>query len=252
MSSELKVAVRAAEEACDVLLRHLRDGVVAKWKGARDPVSVADLDAEAVIRATVRETFPDDVVVGEEGDQLPEAQVAGTRRWYVDPLDGTVNFLRGRRRWAVSIAFCSERDDIDAAVVAQPLTEEVFTAARGQGALRNGVPIHTSDVTEADEAVVCVGPNAHRVVDIERLWATVLSGRVTGCTSLDLCDVACGRADAHVSAGQGRWDLAAGSLIAAEAGATTLSEDLIATSGPTHGGVVVAGGLLPALRPFLR
>lgn len=249
---ELDVAVYAARQAAKVLVRHFEAGVTAEWKGDRDPVSVADREAEELVRGLLAEAFPDDLIVGEEGNAPSEEVVSSRRRWYVDPLDGTTNFLKRWERWAVSIGFCDDDDVMKAGVVLQPLTDEVFTAVRGQGAHRNGVPISVSGVTRLHDALLVTGTKPHVLADIEQLWPTVLTGRVTGSTALDLCEVARGRADIHVSSNQGRWDLAAGSVIAAEAGAVVLDPQLEATQGAIDGCVIATPALIEPLRPFLR
>jgi fructose-1,6-bisphosphatase/inositol monophosphatase family enzyme len=121
VTPELSVAVRAGEAAGALLLGHHAAGVLAEWKGAGDPVTVADREAEAVVRVHLQAAFPDDIIVGEEGAQLAEARVRGRRRWYVDPLDGTANFVKRRRRWAVSIGFCGSDDRMAAAAVLAPV-----------------------------------------------------------------------------------------------------------------------------------
>ena len=249
---ELEVAQRAAAEAGAILLRYFRDGVDAEWKGDRDPVSVADREAEALVRRIIGEAFPEDVVVGEEGAAPSEAEVTGRRRWYVDPLDGTSNFLRGWERWSVSIGFCDDDDRMRAGVVTQPLAGEVFTAVRGGGAFRDDAAIRVSQVTDLADAILVTGTRPAVLADIERLWRTVQTGRVTGSTALDLCDIARGRADIHVSSSQGRWDLAAGTLIAAEAGAIVLGPDLAPADGALEGCVVLTPGVRNDVVPFLR
>jgi len=249
---ELDVALRAAREAAAVLLGHFEAGVTAEWKGDRDPVSIADREAEVLVRDILTDAFGDDIIVGEEGDAPGEDVVRGRRRWYVDPLDGTTNFLKRWERWAVSTGFCDADDILNAGVVLNPLSGEEFTAARGQGAYLNGQPIRVSGVTSMADALLVTGTKPHVLADIQSLWPTVLTGRVTGSTALDLCDVARGRADIHISSNQGRWDLAAGSVIAAEAGATILDPALKPTRGPIDGCVMVTPALLEPLQPFLK
>ena len=249
---ELEVALEAAQQAARVLVGHFEAGVKAEWKGDRNPVSVADREAEELVRRLLTEAFPDDVIVGEEGSAPSEEVVRGRRRWYVDPLDGTTNFLKRWERWAVSIGFCDDDDVLKAGVVLQPLTDEVYTAVRGQGAQRNGVSIAVSGITELQNALLVTGTKPHVLADIERLWPAVLTGRVTGSTALDLCEVAWGRADVHISSNQGRWDLAAGAVIAAEAGAAVLDPQLQPHDGPLDGCVIATPALIEPLRPFLR
>lgn len=228
-TQELEVAVAAVEAAGALLLKHFTDGVLAEWKGDRDPVTAADREAEKLIREHIAEAFPDDLVVGEEGAELPEAEVAGRRRWYVDPLDGTVNFLKGRRRWASSVGFCDENDRMRVGAVRLPLWGETYAALDGGGAFCDGSPLRAADTRRLEDALVLVG-----AVKSERelqgagpaeVAARVLSVRVTGSTVTDLVEVAAGRADAYWSTLPGRWDLAAGLLLVREAGGVTTDLD---------------------------
>jgi myo-inositol-1(or 4)-monophosphatase len=219
------VAVDAVEAAGHLLLEHFSKGVRTEWKGDRDPVTAADREAEALIRERIAAAHPGDLVVGEEGAHVSEADVAGRRRWYVDPLDGTTNFLKGRRRFASSVAFCDADDRMVAGAVRLPVHEETFAATDGGGATLNGEPIGVTATERIDEALVEIG--AIGGIDIIRerasladLNGVVMTVRVTGSTVSDLVDLAVGRADAFWATRPGRWDLAAGLLIAREAGAT--------------------------------
>lgn len=217
------MAVEAAHAAGQVLLRHFSAGVTPRWKAERDPVTDADEEAQQAVRRQLLAAFPDDLVVGEEGPSMPEAQVQGRRRWYVDPLDGTTNFLRRRRRWATSVALCDPDDRMVAAAVHIPCWNETYTARVDRGAYRGHEPLRASTVDRTDQVLLALGAvgvdqPAPRAA-VGRLAGRVLSVRVTGSTVCDLCDLAGGRADAFWANAAGRWDLAAGALIASEAGA---------------------------------
>ena len=215
---------------------------------ATDPVTEFDRAAEELIVSTLRRVRPDDGIVGEEG-----ANVAGTSGidWHVDPIDGTVNFVYGLPTWAVSVAACDVHGGVAGAVYV-PVPDEMFTAARGEGATLNSDPIQASTVEQLDMALVATGFNydsAERRRQARRL--TELIGRVRdirrfGSAALDLCMVACGRVDAYFEEHLNSWDLAAGSLIAAEAGAVVTGFD----GQPTVSGSVVAAPR--ALQPHLR
>jgi myo-inositol-1(or 4)-monophosphatase len=234
---ELAVAVAAVEAAGDLLRVHFAQGVHAEWKGDRDPVTAADREVEHLIRAHIGQAFSDDLVVGEEGVELTEADVAGRRRWYVDPLDGTTNFLKGRRRWASSVGFCDADGQMRAAAVRLPLWDETYTAVAGGGARCNGMPTRATRTEAIGEALVLIGaiggPEDRRTVAV--LGSRALSLRVTGSTVADLVDIAAGRADAFWATNPGRWDLAAGLLLATEAGAcvTDLQGRPVAATAPT-------------------
>lgn len=237
--AELAVAVAAVEAAGALLSAHFARGVHAEWKGDRDPVTAADREAEELIRAHIAAAFPHDLVVGEEGAVLHEAEVVGRRRWYVDPLDGTTNFLKGRRRWASSVGFCDAGDTMRAGAVRLPLWDETYTGLAGGGAACNGVTTQATSTTDVREALVLIGAlGLDREVErrgIALLGARALSVRVTGSTVADLVDLAAGRADAFWATSPGRWDLAAGVLIASEAGvtATDVAGDPVVATAPT-------------------
>jgi len=261
--TELDVALAAVTDAGALLRRHFTAGVTAEWKGAgegeaggrgsrRDPVTVADREAEALVRAHLADAYgPGELVVGEEGEPLAEAAVAGRRRWYVDPLDGTTNFLKGQPRWAVAVAFCDADDRMAAAAVQVPMAGETFSAARGAGATRDGAPIRAAEVG-VDEALALFGPLTGITQAVGVIAPRVLSVRVTGSTVADLADVACARADLFLGTGQGRWDLAAGVLLASEAGAVATDLAGGPLLGPATEGLVAAPRVHAALLPPLR
>lgn len=222
-----------------MLLGHFRTGVTPEYKGRKDIVTVADRSSELLVRRLIAEQFPDDLVVGEEGDQQPEHVVAGRRRWYVDPLDGTTNYVKGQPRWAVSIAFCDVDDAFGACAIRRPFQHEEYVAVRGAGAWRDGHRLHRDDDPEVVDALVLLGPMAERRAAIGEIARQSLSIRVTGSTVSDLTDVAGGRADLHVGCRQGRWDLGAGTLLAREAGLAVTDMAGVTLTGPSDN--VVAG-----------
>jgi myo-inositol-1(or 4)-monophosphatase len=195
---------------------------------ATDLVTAADTAAERHIVDRLRSLRPDDGLLGEEG-----ASQEGTSglRWVIDPIDGTVNFAHGYPGWAVSIAV--EQRDHDGAFravagcVAAPSLGEVFSAARGQGATRNGRPIEVSRLGASDlhRALLATGfgyaaeRRVRQVQVLTRVVGRIADIRRGGAASMDFCHVACGRVDAYAEVGLNPWDVAAGGLIAAEAGA---------------------------------
>jgi myo-inositol-1(or 4)-monophosphatase len=183
-------------------------------------VSEADREAEAAIVAMLREERPDDGLVGEEG-----ADDAGTsgRRWVIDPLDGTTNYLYRFPAWAVSVALEDEDGGL-VGVVHDPLAQETFRAERGAGAQLNGEPIRVNELDRLDTALIGTGFGYD--ADVRAGQAEVLRGllpkvrdiRRAGAAALDLCSVAAGRLDGYYERGIHRWDYAAGALIVREAG----------------------------------
>jgi fructose-1,6-bisphosphatase/inositol monophosphatase family enzyme len=188
-----------------------------------DPVTEFDRAAEALIVETLRERRPDDSIVGEEG-----AGHAGTSglEWHIDPIDGTVNFVYDLPAWCTSVAVVDAEGPLAGAVFV-PVTDELFAAARDGGATRNDRPIHCSSASDVSTALIGTGFNyspATRARQAERLAALlplVRDVRRFGSAALDLCMVACGRLDAYYEEHLNSWDLAAGVLIASEAGAIT-------------------------------
>ncbi len=189
-----------------------------------DMVSDADRDAEALIRDLLAEERPDDGFLGEEGSQ---ADGASGRRWVVDPLDGTTNYLYRFPAWVVSIALEDSAGGL-VGVVHDPLRSETFTAIRGEGARLNADEIAVSGAERLDTALIGTGFGyaAERRVEqaavVSRLLPRVRDIRRAGAAALDLCMVACGRLDGYYERGLNAWDWSAGSLIASEAGATVL------------------------------
>jgi myo-inositol-1(or 4)-monophosphatase len=235
---ELEVAKSAVQAAGESLLSW-RELPEEEWKGRIDPVSAADREAKRAANSVLREAFPEDLVVGEEGAHLPERKVSGKRRWYLDPLDGTTNFLRNRPHWCVSLALVDPKDEAVCAAVFVPPTDDTFLAVLGEGATCNGERLKVRDPDSLDRAVVGSGfpysfddPRRTNLPEWAAVTVEALAIRCSGAAALDVCDVARGRLDAFWEMGLERWDITAGALIAREAGATTTRLDGSAIRGP--------------------
>lgn len=235
--AERDLAVAAAEAAGAHVLGYFRTGVETEWKGPGDTVTVADRESERLVRDLIAEAFPGDVVVGEEGEQPPEEELAGRRRWYVDPLDGTTNFTKGQSRFAVSVACADASGRLVAAAIRRPIESETLTATHGGGAFLDGARLEVEDVPPG-EAMVLLGPLSGIVQVVPSIGRTTLVLRITGSTVSDLADVSCGRAELYLGTDQGRWDVAAGTLLAREAGAVTTDLAGTALSGVAPGVLV--------------
>ena len=245
-----KLAENVARATGALLLDEL-DGVrteVQTKSTGTDMVSEVDRAAEALIVDRLREARPDDGMVGEEG-----TDVTGTSgvRWIVDPLDGTTNFLYGLPGFGVSIA--AELDGmVVAGVVLDAVRDELFAATLGGGATRNGSPIHASVATDLSLALIATGfsydqtRRARQAAVLVEVIPRIRDIRRFGAAAVDLCSVACGRVDGYYERGLAPWDLAAGALIAAEAGAAVTDFD----GGPVQAGPVVAAA--PAIATALR
>jgi fructose-1,6-bisphosphatase/inositol monophosphatase family enzyme len=183
-------------------------------------VSDADRAAEQAISQLLRAERPSDGLLGEEGLAV---EGSSGRRWVVDPLDGTTNYLYRYRAWAVSVAV-EDSEGALAGVVHDPLNDETFTAERDAGASLNGEPIRVRDLAELERALVATGfgydPDVRRgqAEVLLRVLPHVRDVRRAGAAALDLCHVAAGRLDGYYERGINHWDWAAGALIVREAG----------------------------------
>src|ERR1700738_3429708 len=232
----------SAREAGALALSLFRTELKNWTKGASSPVSEADIRVNDLLESRLRSATPDyGWLSGESGDE--ETGLVKRLVWIVDPIDGTRGYLAGREDWCVSAALVEDGSPLLAAVFA-PATDELFFAARGEGAARSGVPVHATVGTELDFSRIA-GPKPL----VERLNPS--SGEITqhpriGSLALRLCRVAQGSLDAAFAGGQSRdWDLAAANLIVQEANGnmTALSGDAISYNRRevTHGVLVAAG-----------
>jgi myo-inositol-1(or 4)-monophosphatase len=186
-----------------------------------DVVTDVDMAVEKLIRERLAAARPDDGFLGEESGR--EASESGDT-WVVDPIDGTVNFLYRIPHFSISIAV-QRAGEVVAGVVHNPMSGELFTATLGGGAKLDGRPIATRPAPELSAALIGTGfsyKSAERAKQIEqlgRLLPRVRDIRRMGSAALDLCHVACGRTDAFAERNLQEWDMAAGALIAREAGA---------------------------------
>jgi myo-inositol-1(or 4)-monophosphatase len=222
-------ATEIAREAGAKLREFFAQGVETEYKGDVDLVTVADRTVEKLIKTRLGETFPDHGIYGEEGTR---ERMQGEFRWYVDPLDGTTNFAHGFPQFCVSMGLeqrpAGKAEDEDgtlvAAVIYDPLRDEIYTAERGQGAQLNGRPIKVSRVPELAEALLSTGfpsrkrhasPNVHFYQEFTLRSHGV---RRAGSAALDLAYVASGRLEAFWEFNLNPWDTAAGILLVEEAG----------------------------------
>ncbi|CAN5530100.1 inositol monophosphatase family protein [soil metagenome] len=217
-----------------------------------DMVTEFDNASEALIVDGLRAARPDDAIIGEEGTNSTGSSGVS---WLVDPIDGTTNFLYDLPGWAVSIAAASA-NGTEVGVVYVPTTNELFTAAAGAGAFLNGRPIHCSNTDDLALSLIATGFSyqiERRRTQARRLAAMlprVRDLRRFGAAAPDLCYVAAGRVDAYFEQWLGPWDLAAGELIAREAGCRTGALD----GGPARPDSVLAANpaIYPALHALIR
>ena len=225
----IPAATAIAREAGARLREFYSQGVATEYKGDVDLVTVADRTAEKLIRERLSEAFPEHGIFGEEGTR---DRLEGEFRWYVDPLDGTTNFAHGLPQFCVSLGLEQRRKGLTpdedgtmvAAVIYDPLRDELFIAERGRGALLNGRPMHVSRTPELAEALVATGfpsQKRHESANIHFYHEFSLRShgvRRAGSAALDLAYVAAGRLDAFWEFNINPWDTAAGYLLVEEAG----------------------------------
>ncbi len=244
-SANLNIMIKAARKAARSLVRDFGEveNLQVTSKSAGDFVSRADIKAEELIREELTEARPNYGWLAEES-----AEVKGedpTRRWIVDPLDGTTNFLHGLPHWAVSIAL-EHRGQIVAAVVYDPLKDEMFTSEKGAGAWLNDRRIRVTNRREMIECIFGTGiPFANNPTlpvslrQVAKVSPTCAGVRRWGSAALDLAYVAAGRYDGYWEMGLNPWDIAGGVLLVKEAGGLlepfTEGADLMA-----QGGIIAA------------
>jgi myo-inositol-1(or 4)-monophosphatase len=232
----MAAAIEAAEAAGRHILHHFRQPQEIRMKGPQDVVTRVDIEAENVIIETLREAFPDDEFLGEEGHA---AGADAERLWVIDPLDGTRNYSVGFPFFCVSIAL-SVRGRATLGVIYDPLRGELFTAQAGQGTHLNGSRVRLMPKATLEQAIVGVGfLPAQNAANPElslpillRLRPSIAAMRNIGSAALTLAYVACGRLDIAYQDRLSSWDVMAGALLVEEAGgvATDLRGDPITTS----------------------
>lgn len=200
-----------------------------RTKGETDYVTNVDLAVQELLRERLTALAPDVQFMGEEQDNtgLDWSRPC----WILDPVDGTTNLIHNSRHSAVSLAL-SEAGQILFGVVYNPYSGECFTARRGQGAFCNGSPIRVSSADRLEDSLLSVGtvPGRRELADtafrqMRALYDRCQDVRRTGCASLDLCWVACGRLDGYVELSLQPWDYAAGRLLVEEAGGRVTAPD---------------------------
>jgi myo-inositol-1(or 4)-monophosphatase len=218
----LALATAAAREAGALLLELRRSpatGIRSK-SSATDLVSEADERAERAIVTTIRKRRPDDALVAEEGSS---ARGSSGVSWYIDPLDGTINYLYGIPHWSVSIC-CADAAGPLAGVVFDPMRDELFSAVRGAGARLGDRRLAVTDKRDLASALIATGFGyvaAQRETQgriIAKVLGEVRDIRRFGSAALDLSWVAAGRFDGYFESVENPWDWMAGAMFVREAG----------------------------------
>jgi myo-inositol-1(or 4)-monophosphatase len=219
-NSSLEAAVEIVQEAGKILREEMDRPLSIAYKGDFDLVTQADRRSEALIVSRLQKCFPGHAVVAEEGTGK---DTASEYRWHVDPLDGTTNFAHRYPCFCVSMALTYKKE-LQLGVIYNPVSNELFTAARGEGAFLNGKKIHCSKIDALKNSLLCTGfPNHNREANpnFHFYWDFTLRShgvRRDGSAALDLAFVAMGRFESFWEFGLNPWDTAAGVILVEEAG----------------------------------
>lgn len=245
MHPMLNIAFRAARKAGNLISKHYEtpDTVEASQKGDNDFVTNIDREAERLIIDVIRKSYPQHGIISEESGELAGKDT--DVQWIIDPLDGTINFIKRFPHFAVSIAV-RIKGRTEVAVVYDPMRNELFTASRGQGAQLNGYRLRGSSARNLNGTILATGfpfkkkKHANNYITLVRkLFTQCADFRRTGSAALDLAYVAAGHVDGFFEIGLRLWDFAGGELLVREAGG--LVTDF--TGGHNHllSGNIVAG-----------
>lgn len=214
-----------ARQAGEILRAGVGQGFHVEHKGRIDLVTEIDKRSEAYLVQQIRARFSDHSIVTEETGLH---QGRDDHRWFIDPLDGTINYVHGLPIYAVSIAY-AYRGQMQLGVVYDPSRDECFSAERGQGAWLNGNALHVSDTNELIQALLVTGfsydvdAQIHNLDYYGRFSTRAQAVRRLGSAALDLCYVAAGRLDGYWEMGVNSYDVAAGILLVQEAGGVVTS-----------------------------
>jgi myo-inositol-1(or 4)-monophosphatase len=216
-----QAATGIAFEAGALAMRYFTgvEALAVSMKGAQDWLTAADGAVETHIRKRLAEIFPDDAILGEEGGGS-----AADNIWIIDPIDGTANFAHQDRNWCVSIGFVQDGVP-EIGVIYAPALGEMFVGRRGDGATLNGNPVKVAATNDISRACIELGWSSRRSYSdyfaiVEKLWTTGVHVRRSASGALGMVYVAAGRTDGYLELHINSWDVAAGYVIAREAGAS--------------------------------
>ena len=218
----LYLALRVGKKAAELLMQRPDVLEVSTKSSDVDIVTQMDKASEALIVSSILSERPDDGIIGEEG---ADRESTSGITWVIDPLDGTVNYFYGIPGWNVSIA-AKDQDGVLAGVVASPTLNSTWWATRGGGAFHNGKKLSCNDPVELNRTMLATGfayeseKRALQLQFINTLLPQIRDIRRVGAAAVDLSFVGAGNVDAYFESGLNEWDVAAGGLIAQEAGAT--------------------------------
>jgi len=247
ISDLLALAQSTAKQAGELLMARPDSFDINQKSSARDFATHMDHASEKLIVGALLAARPDDGIIGEEGAN--RASNSGIT-WVIDPIDGTVNYFYNLPGWNISIA-AKDESGVLLGVVYAPTLNSLWHATRGGGAFLNGKKIHVSDAQELSESLIATGfsydyqERVRQGEKIASLIPRVRDIRRNGAAAVDLCHVASGAVDGYFESGLKEWDLAAGGLIAREAGANVTGRQ----GAPAGEAMVIAAG--PALHALL-
>ncbi|MGR9115376.1 MAG: inositol monophosphatase family protein [Gammaproteobacteria bacterium] len=254
MSNSLAVPEKVVREAGSIALNHFKNlkSLAVNKKSPRDLVTEADVAVETYLKETLTREFPQYGFWGEESGQSANQ----SSRWIVDPIDGTHSFTKGQYFWSISVALEIDREIVAGAVYV-PTVDDYYSAAKGQGAWKNGEPIHVSTETSLADSMIATGFACLRSYLKEnnlerfcRIAQQTTGQRRFGSAAMDICMVADGQVDAFWEQELNLYDVAAGALIAKEAGATVT--DFKGNEGIYPKQILVTNGkLLDQLLPLM-
>ncbi len=244
---EVDVAREAVLRAGEIALRYRAAGLRAEVKPDDSPVTAADRECERFLSRALLDAFPGDGLLGEEG---ASKEAGSGRRWILDPIDGTKDYIRGGDTWGMLVAL-EAGGEVVAGLCNLPAQGELYCASRGNGAWRNGERIRVSAITEVSRALLCINDLDYVADYAFAPRLTHFMARFWGIRSMGGCQdammVAGGRAEAWIEPLAKPWDLAPVKIIAEEAGARFFNFD---------GGASIYGGncvlCVPALEEELR
>jgi len=217
MNPDLELAQRAARKAGDVVMKYFREEYEIQEKGEGNPVTTADLEADQVLKTTLLGERPEDGWLSEETVDSPE-RLEKSRVWIVDPIDGTKEFIKGIPQFAISIGL-SVDGEIAVAVVFNPARNELYAAARGQGATLNGEPIKVTPLSDLKQANILASRSEVARGEFDRFQGGGYTITPIGSIAYKLALVAGGQADLTFTlTPKTEWDFAGGHLLVTEAG----------------------------------
>ncbi len=220
MTPKLDDLIEMARRAGEIIRKGYDQGHQIDYKDEFDVVTEIDHQSERAILDIIHSRFPDDYILTEESGELGSER---SRVWYIDPLDGTINFAHNIPYFGVSIAYAAD-GDLKYGVIYQPLLDELFSAEKGKGARLNGRPIHVSAAKALNQTMLANEySHLEEMIrlnhgDVRYLNAYVQGIRRPGSCTIDLCYVAAGRYEGFWTHHAHTWDFAAGGLIVREAG----------------------------------